>query len=299
MVRPDAIRQRIHRVRRKKVDYGPNPSSLAQIEIPPQLRTTYSGREFLLRDSGVESMGRILIFGTEESVKILKENRVWYGDGTFAVSPDLFYQMYTVNIILKNKNLPLIYALLPNKEEKTYKLFLELLLMDFDENELPKKIIHDFEKGVLNAIQARMKLCKILGCYFHFCQNLWKNMQKKGLSNSYIVNKDIRTSFKNLKALCFFPVNDVIKAFNYIKSTAPSSFAPMLTYFEKYYIGKPKKNNPGVRAVPCYPMAMWNCYQRVMDGEERTNNSIEAWHRQFEVNILLIKRLKNFFIIYT
>jgi hypothetical protein len=81
----------------------------------------------------------------------------------------------------------------------------------------------------------------------------------------------------NLKALCFFPVNDVIKAFNYIQSIAPASFSPMLTYFEKYYIGKQKKNNPGVRAVPCYPMA--NCYQRVLDGEERTNNSIEAWHR--------------------
>ncbi len=101
-------------------------------------------------------------------------------------------------------------------------------------------MVHDFEKGVLNAIQAHMKLCKILGCYFHFCQNLWKNIQKKKVYR-YIVNKDIRTSFKNFKALCFFPVNDVIKAFNYNKSTAPSSFAPMLTYFEKYYIGKPKK----------------------------------------------------------
>ena len=66
-------------------------------------------------------------------------------------------------------------------------------------------------------------------------------MQKKGLSNSYIVNKDIRTSFKNLKALCFFPVNDVIKAFNYIKSTAPSSFAPMLTYFKNIILVNRKK----------------------------------------------------------
>ena len=94
-----------------------------QIGIPPQLRTTYSGCELLLRDNGVEQMGRFLIFGTAESVKILKENQIWYGDDTFAISPDLFYQMYTINKMLKNKNLPLIYALLTNKEEKTYKLF--------------------------------------------------------------------------------------------------------------------------------------------------------------------------------
>ncbi len=87
------------------------------------MRTTYSGCELLLRDNGVEQLGRILIFGTAESVKILKENQIWYGDDTFAISPDLFYQMYTINKMLKNKNLPLIYALLTNKEEKTYKLF--------------------------------------------------------------------------------------------------------------------------------------------------------------------------------
>ena len=34
-------------------------------------------------------------------------------------------------------------------------------------------------------------------------------------------------------------------------------------------------------------MAMWNCYQRVIDGGERTNNRIEAWHRQFEVTTIL------------
>jgi hypothetical protein len=37
---------------------------------------------------------------------------------------------------------------------------------------------------------------------------------------------------------------------------------------------------------------MWNCYQRVLDGEERTNNSIEAWHRQFEVDSYFKNLLK-------
>jgi len=115
------------------IDYGPNPKTMADIVIPDALKTTYSGRDFILRDGGVDQMGRILIFGTPESLKLLKESRFWYGDGTFAVSPELFYQMYTINIILKNKNLPLVYALLPNKEEKTYKRFLELLLIGFEE----------------------------------------------------------------------------------------------------------------------------------------------------------------------
>ena len=37
----------------------------------------------------------------------------WHLDGTFAVCPDLFYQLYTINGLINGKNLPLLFALLP------------------------------------------------------------------------------------------------------------------------------------------------------------------------------------------
>lgn len=111
----------------------------------------------------------------------------------------------------------------------------------YEETEIPSKILHDFEKGILNAISEKMPLTKILGCYFHYCQNMWKHMKVKGLSKSYINEKSIRQHFKYLKALCFVPPLFVIKAFKIIQSTAPVSFSPMHIYVEKYYIGKEKK----------------------------------------------------------
>jgi hypothetical protein len=27
---------------------------------------------------------------------------------------------------------------------------------------------------------------------------------------------------------------------------------------------------------------MWNCYQRVLNDEQRTNNILESWHQQFQ-----------------
>ena len=53
--------------------------------------------------------------------------------------------------------------------------------------------MHDFEKGVLNAILHYdcIPLAIILGCYFHFCQNLWKHMQKKDLAKAYVTNPNI------------------------------------------------------------------------------------------------------------
>jgi hypothetical protein len=286
LIRHDAMRQRISRVRSKKVDYGPNPKNINEIDIPLPLRSSYSGKNFLLRDSGVDQLGRI--FGTDDNLALLKSNKIWYGDGTFSVAPDLFYQMNTLNIIIKNKNLPIIFALLPNKEQKTYERLFELLFVGFENIDYPKKIMHDFEKAVLNALRLKMPMSIILGCYFHFCQSLWRNMQKKGLSNSYISNKEIRTCFKYLKALCFVPISDVIRAFNLIEGLAPPAFKPMLTYLEKNYIGKPKRNATGIRAVPPFPIQIWNCFERVLHGEERTNNSIEAWHKQFEVFIYIM-----------
>ncbi len=180
--------------------------------------------------------------------------------------------------------MPLIYALLPDKQGVTYLRFFKLLLEGFDLEQLPKKFMHDFEKGVLNAIlhDDCIPLAIILGCYFHFCQNLWKHMQKKDLAKAYVTNPEIRKHFKYLKALCFVPCGDVIEAFNLIRSCSPKSFLPMYTHIEKFYIGKPKLNSPGVRAIPVYPIAMWNCYQRVLDDDERTNNSVESWHKAFE-----------------
>ena len=36
--------------------------------------------------------------------------------------------------------------------------------------------------------------------------------------------------------------------------------------------------------MPCFPVKIWNCYQRVLNDEETTNNSLEAWHQQFELD---------------
>ncbi len=43
----------------------------------------------------------------------------------------------------------------------------------------PTQILHDFEKATLNAYISCFLGVIISGCYFHFTQNLWKQMQKK------------------------------------------------------------------------------------------------------------------------
>ena len=66
---------------------------------------------------------RVIVFSTTKNFEILKNSTEWYCDGTFDVSPLLFKQVYTINVIMNGKNLPMVYALLPHKQETTYNIF--------------------------------------------------------------------------------------------------------------------------------------------------------------------------------
>lgn len=56
----------------------------------------------------------ILLFGTVSNLNNLGRANVWYGDGTFSVCPNLFYQLYTIHAEVHGQILPLVYSLLPS-----------------------------------------------------------------------------------------------------------------------------------------------------------------------------------------
>ena len=63
----------------------------------------------------------------------------------------------------------------------------------------------------------------------------------------------------------FFPLADVIPAFELVAKNAPSSFRPMIEYFEKYYIGKlvDESDPGGPRRMPWFYVKLWNVHKRV------------------------------------
>ena len=46
-------------------------------------------------------------------------------------------------------------------------------------------------------------------------------------------------------------------------------------YMEERFIGKKVRGKENIRTVPLFPINIWNCYNRVLAGEARTNNGIE------------------------
>jgi hypothetical protein len=70
---------------------------------------------------------RVFLFSTAKNMKLLSKHKSWMGDGTFAVLPLIFLQLYTILVVINNHALPLAFGLLPNKTTKTYKSFFLLI----------------------------------------------------------------------------------------------------------------------------------------------------------------------------
>ena len=119
-------------------------------------------------------------------------------------------------------------------------------------------------------------------CYFHLCQNLWKNIQNKNLVTRYVESANVRKNFKLLKCLSFVPAKDVIFAFKENCGLCDPEFKPMLTYFEEFYIGV--MVNKSTRRSPMFPIKMWNSYSRALEDLDTVNNSLESWHKVFEMD---------------
>ncbi|XP_034239394.1 uncharacterized protein LOC117644234 [Thrips palmi] len=73
-----------------------NPRLLQDIDLNAPYTTTMRGTRFLLHDSGREDPDRVIVFCSEESLKVLCQSEVIYADGTFKTVPNQFGQCYRV-----------------------------------------------------------------------------------------------------------------------------------------------------------------------------------------------------------
>lgn len=162
---------------------------------------------FLLDDSG-PGIDRILIFGRNRSLDILYNSKVWYCDGTFKIAPVIFSQVFVILAEALGGVHPLIYALLPNKQEKTYTNLFKML------NQLkpglnPTSISCDFEQAILKSIKTEFPSTEIYCCFYHFSKNIYKKWCDLGIVSNYRNNSDFSILVKMVVALTFIPINDI------------------------------------------------------------------------------------------
>lgn len=84
------------------------------------LQVSLKKESFIIHDSGVGDLNRILVSATQRNLNLLSRSKVPFMDGMFKVTPSIFFQVYTVHVMYKDAVVPLVYTLLPNKTEETY-----------------------------------------------------------------------------------------------------------------------------------------------------------------------------------
>ena len=70
----------------------------------------------------------MLVFGSEELLQRAAPNGNQSCDGMFGSVPTIFGQLFTIHAIINRIFTPVVYAILPNKMESTYRSLLKVLL---------------------------------------------------------------------------------------------------------------------------------------------------------------------------
>ncbi|CAF4780521.1 unnamed protein product [Rotaria sp. Silwood1] len=241
--------------------------------LPENLKKTYRGEDFILHEDE-----HLIIFTTKTNLSILKQNKHWFADGTFKVCPDDYYQLFTLHAMMTNAIIPLVYGLLIGKSNDDYNQFFEKLFEQ--DNFQPESIMTDYEGGTIKSVKEMLPNVLHKGCLFHFSQAVWRQVQNKGLATKYREDESFRLKIKKLIALAFLPVDDITTAFNLIVDEFDEEADDLLEYFEKTWIGEPKRRGTG-RKKPLFDHKLWNIHDRVTAAVPRSNNSVEGWHNAF------------------
>ena len=275
------------------------PAALADLVIADNWKVTKDGRPFLIHDSGEGVVNRIVVYATEESLRLLAVARTWFIDGNFSMAPLIFKQLYIIRAPLGNIAITCVYSFLPGKSELIYRELFQAIVdtcerLGFNVN--PTHIISDFEISAIKATQHILGQHVVnKGCFYHLTQSTWRKIQSLGLTQLYKDREDIRQFCGMIDGLAFLPINDIQAGLQYLQTLVDDELEPLLQYFDTNYVSgqyrriQPpalQRNNvlPPVvlrHVPPQFPPVMWNVREITLNNDHRTNNFCEAWNNGY------------------
>lgn len=280
----DVVRKVIQRVRNQVTAAPAQPINRASIIIPDNYRnyeyTPGQTETFLIADSGENDANKILIFGRASTASWVGRVRKIYVDGTFSLAPKLFSQLFVIMAEREQFVLPILYILLPNKEQATYERMLEMIVNAWP-NLNPIAISMDYELALINSFSSVFPEAEIHGCLFHLTKNIKRKLSEEGLTSRYNNDADFALSARMIASVAFVPIDQIENAIEQLSDELPAELIPVLNYFEDNYLGRLNRNQ--TRRRPLFDPSIWSVYDRTLAGVARTNNFAEAAHRRLQV----------------
>ena len=278
---PNRVLVRRINYHRKKLRETPDePSDWEDLEdLPEGLCQTSLGERFLLSNSIGSNSPGCIIFASDWQLNLMSQADSVTADGTFSTCPAPFAQIYTVvaNFHEERRNIPVLFALLPDKSAQTYEHVwsnINLYLLG------PVKAIRvDFESADLLAIQEAMPDSRLDACFFHFRSAVKRKLGALGLTSAYNQDESLQLYIKSLISLAYVPEAMVCCYFEELRTTRPPNDAlnKFEDYFESTFIGR-RWGPSSSRRSPRYKIKFWNQFNRAVAKEDPTTNSAESWN---------------------
>lgn len=168
---------------------------------------------------------------------------------------------------------PLVYVLTCDRSTATYNTIFSKL-KEAEPLLNPRHIMVDFEMAAINAAESIFTQSTIKGCYFHFCQSIYRHVQEYGMQTSYSSNINVAQHIRYIAALAFVPSADVYKCYVALKgfaffkqkinSKSDNGFKNLLKYVEDTWIGG--KNPDGSYRSGRFSIELWNMYALALNG---------------------------------
>ena len=170
----DTIQATLYKVRRDFIPPAPN----TQAELDTTLlwfNLRGEGSESIVKGDVVHIDGlRVLLFASDESLRIMCRARTILADGTFRITPFLWYQTFILSAEYRdNSFVPVAFGLLPDKTRRSYDdlfgLLREALEHPSRRLELSAEwLMSDFELNIRAAWQDMFPGIQPKGCHFHY-----------------------------------------------------------------------------------------------------------------------------------
>ena len=219
---------------------------------------------------------------SDEQLGILRQIERIRIDGTFKIIGAPFYQLVSIHGYVRHghqrKSMPLGYIIMSGKTQKDYTdIFKEVKrVVELDGTTWNlKTAMLDFEIALRNSLKTVWPNIHLYGCWFHYCQAVWRRVQKLGLKDVY--HSRFGSKFiKKLMLLPLFHANDdmiervfgnLYRAFlrdsTQMAPNIAAAFEDLFSYVRKQWVYNPK--------IPATELS-------VFDTRVRTNNTSENWN---------------------
>ena len=294
------LKRKIQRVRQREGGFPRVPHLARDLVLPDEYKKTSEGEPFLLFDNiqhadfdededidEQELPPRILIFSSTAQLDNLQASSHTFFDGTFKLSPALFFQVFVVHAFVEGTCVPCAFAFLQNKESATYETVFQVLRQRAP-RWMPQTAMCDLELGLVQAFQVVFPNAQVTHCFFHLSQAVFRQACQRGLRVPYEQDERIMRHVKFLAALAFVPEADVLQAFQSIEGSPDypddnDDLHDLYRYFEATYLGRPLRD--GRRRRPRFPITSRNQTERMRRDLPSTNNLIEGWHRGLQASL--------------